>query len=369
MPRSPSPERSSERYRQKRSYSRERSRRSPSPRRSPRHRRESERSREEYTRRSSPLQGSPPRRDRSDRGRDYPPSSNGAPPRGFTARGDRRPPVEDVSDDDIKAESYQDLRRLKRIKLRERNVASIWRVTPSPPPEERARLEREMAEAAEAHHAMQAQQHQAHSHHGSKKQGASAPVEPPAEGLAVPETDAGTPALPELDPLEAELNQREASLFTSWLETQRAAAADAAAAAAAAEEEDRLVGPEAPAGAGGVNADYGTHLRPGEGTAMAAFVQSGQRIPRRGEVGLTSSEIDNFESAGYVMSGNRHARMNAVRIRKENQVYTAEEKAALAMFNYEENKRKEAKILDDMKRLVHKTLGPDAGLDPVEEEG
>lgn len=71
----------------------------------------------------------------------------------------------------------------------------------------------------------------------------------------------------------------------------------------------------------------------------------------------------------YVMSGNRHARMNAVRIRKENQVYTAEEKAALAMFNYEENKRKEAKILDDMKRLVHKTLGPDAGLDPVEEEG
>lgn len=60
-------------------------------------------------------------------------------------------------------------RRLKRIKLRERNVASIWRVTPSPPPEERARLEREMAEAAEAHHALQAQQHQAHSHHGSKK--------------------------------------------------------------------------------------------------------------------------------------------------------------------------------------------------------
>lgn len=39
------------------------------------------------------------------------------------------------------------------------------------------------------------------------------------------------------------------------------------------------------------------------------------------------------------------------------QVYTAEEKAALAMFNMEENKRKEQKILADMQRLVQKTLG------------
>ena len=41
------------------------------------------------------------------------------------------------------------------------------------------------------------------------------------------------------------------------------------------------------------------------------------------------------------------------------QVYTAEEKAALAMFNFEENKRKEAKILEDMRRLVQSTLGSD----------
>lgn len=39
------------------------------------------------------------------------------------------------------------------------------------------------------------------------------------------------------------------------------------------------------------------------------------------------------------------------------QVYTAEEKAALAMFNMEENKRKEQKILADMQRLVQRTLG------------
>ena len=42
---------------------------------------------------------------------------------------------------------------------------------------------------------------------------------------------------------------------------------------------------------------------------------------------------------------------------KENQVYSAEEKAALAMFNFEENKRKEAKVLEDMKKLVDRTLG------------
>lgn len=60
----------------------------------------------------------------------------------------------------------------------------------------------------------------------------------------------------------------------------------------------------------------------GEGSAMAQFVQEGQRIPRRGEIGLGSEDIDKFENAGYVMSGSRHRRMNAVRVRKENQVYS-----------------------------------------------
>ena len=38
---------------------------------------------------------------------------------------------------------------------------------------------------------------------------------------------------------------------------------------------------------------------------MAAFVAEGKRIPRRGEIGLTSDEIVTFEDAGYVMSGSR----------------------------------------------------------------
>jgi hypothetical protein len=54
------------------------------------------------------------------------------------------------------------------------------------------------------------------------------------------------------------------------------------------------------------------------------------------------------------------------------QVYTAEEKAALAMYNFEENKKKEQKILADMQRLVERTLGddeePDAAAQPAEAE-
>ena len=52
------------------------------------------------------------------------------------------------------------------------------------------------------------------------------------------------------------------------------------------EEEIVLVGPVLPDGEGGHAApgSYGGALRPGEGEAMAAYVQSGKRIPRRGEV-------------------------------------------------------------------------------------
>ncbi|GAB2275226.1 hypothetical protein Dimus_009987 [Dionaea muscipula] len=104
---------------------------------------------------------------------------------------------------------------------------------------------------------------------------------------------------------------------------------------------------------------YGGALRPGEGDAIAQYVQQGKRIPRRGEVGLSADEIQKFESLGYVMSGSRHQRMNAIRIRKENQVYSAEDKRALAMFNYEEKSKREAKVMADLQRLVQRTIGQD----------
>ena len=61
--------------------------------------------------------------------------------------------------------------------------------------------------------------------------------------------------------------------------------------------------------------------------------------------------------SGYVMSGSRHKRMNAVRMRKENQVYSAEEKRALAMFNYEEKQKRENQMLADFRQLINQKLG------------
>ncbi|KAJ4798893.1 Ras-induced vulval development antagonist protein [Rhynchospora pubera] len=106
---------------------------------------------------------------------------------------------------------------------------------------------------------------------------------------------------------------------------------------------------------------YGGALRPGEGDAIAQYVQQGKRIPRRGEVGLSADEIQKFEGLGYVMSGSRHQRMNAIRIRKENQVYSAEDKRALAMFNYEEKSKREHKVMADLQRLVQRHIGQDTG--------
>ncbi len=51
--------------------------------------------------------------------------------------------------------------------------------------------------------------------------------------------------------------------------------------------------------------DYGGALRPGEGAAIAQYVQLNKRIPRRGEVGWNGEEIDQLEKLGYVMSGSR----------------------------------------------------------------
>ena len=49
--------------------------------------------------------------------------------------------------------------------------------------------------------------------------------------------------------------------------------------------------------------------------------------------------------------------MNAVRMRKENQVYSAEEKRALAMFNYEEKQKRENQMLADFRQLINQKLG------------
>lgn len=108
--------------------------------------------------------------------------------------------------------------------------------------------------------------------------------------------------------------------------------------------------------------DYGKALLAGEGAAIAQYVQQNLRIPRRGEIGWTGGEIDRLEDEGYVMSGSRHKRMNAVRLRKENQVYSAEEKRALAMITFEEKQQKENKIIGDFRSMLKTQLDDnDAG--------
>ncbi|KAI8618474.1 ras-induced vulval development antagonist-domain-containing protein [Chytriomyces sp. MP71] len=125
-------------------------------------------------------------------------------------------------------------------------------------------------------------------------------------------------------------------------------------------DEDEPVGP-APLPEQDMKLDsraYGGALLAGEGSALAAYVQSGKRIPRRGEIGLQPEEIQAYEDVGFVMSGSRHRRMNAVRIRKENQVISAEEKNALLMFAQQEKLRKETETIALLKEMVSAKMKP-----------
>jgi len=108
---------------------------------------------------------------------------------------------------------------------------------------------------------------------------------------------------------------------------------------------------------------YGGALLRGEGSAMAAFLKDGTdvRIPRRGEIGLASDEIAAYESVGYVMSGSRHRRMNAVRMRKENQVISAEEKRGILKLQQEERERREAILREEFQQLVSDKLKSGGG--------
>jgi hypothetical protein len=81
-------------------------------------------------------------------------------------------------------------------------------------------------------------------------------------------------------------------------------------------------------------------------------MQQGKRVPRRGEVSWSGGQIEHLESVGYVMSGNRHKRMTEVRLRKEAQVQTAEEKKAFALAMFEQKSEREEKIMAEFKALL-----------------
>ena len=49
--------------------------------------------------------------------------------------------------------------------------------------------------------------------------------------------------------------------------------------------------------------------------------------------------------------------MNAIRMRKENQIISAEERRALAQFNIEEKAKRENKIVADFREMISKKIG------------
>lgn len=286
----------------------------------------------------------PPPRGGADWGRPPPPRPAPQQQRWAKFPGFNTIPPEEVPSqwDDIRAESLADHRRQKRLRMWETGYFSMWRNSPSPPPgtdDSSSESEDERGGAAA----------NGGTAHLSERDAAKA-----ARKAAALEKFNGQ--ILQFDAMEAEL-------FRVWAEAEEAKAAAEAAAAVVEQEEEADVGPVLPGQAliNKAKANMGGFLLPGEGDRMLEYVASGKRIPRRGEVGLTSDQIEHYEKVGYVMSGSRHSRMNAVRMRKENQIYSAEEKAALAMLNFEENKRKEAKLLEDMRMLVEKTMAGAAG--------
>lgn len=149
-------------------------------------------------------------------------------------------------------------------------------------------------------------------------------------------------------------SSEEAEGMEVWVEKNKAECSGS-------EDEDGVIGPVQKQHVTLSTKDYGKALLPGEGAAMAAYVAEGKRIPRRGEIGLTSDQIASFEAVGYVMSGSRHRRMEAVRIRKENQIYSADEKRALTMFSKDERQKREYRILSQFKEMVNSKVATEKG--------
>lgn len=57
------------------------------------------------------------------------------------------------------------------------------------------------------------------------------------------------------------------------------------------------------------------------------------------------------------MSGNRNKVLTAVRLRKENQVYSAEERRELLQLHQEERLKRENTVLGDFRKLIEEKFG------------
>ena len=97
---------------------------------------------------------------------------------------------------------------------------------------------------------------------------------------------------------------------------------------------------------------------------MASYLKQGARIPRRGEIGISADSINRFEREGYVMSGNRHAAMNAVRMRKEAQVAAVEDRQRILREGMEARRAREEEIVRNFKSLINERTQKGLALGP-----
>ncbi|KAI9471662.1 ras-induced vulval development antagonist-domain-containing protein [Coemansia mojavensis] len=86
--------------------------------------------------------------------------------------------------------------------------------------------------------------------------------------------------------------------------------------------------------------------------STGANAQSKGHISRQGEI--TKQKIGRLESAGYVMSGNRHRRINDVQLRKEGQAISTEEKRQMLLQSQEERQQKEMQIISEFRDMLAK---------------
>jgi len=110
-----------------------------------------------------------------------------------------------------------------------------------------------------------------------------------------------------------------------------------------------FIGPQLPAKVQLAHIEMGTALFPGEWSALSAYREHGYLA--EGRQGLSFEQIHSYEDKGGVMCGSRHRWMEAVRLSKENQIYSAEKKRV--DYDFQERLKRENKVLHS---LVHDKL-------------
>ncbi|XP_064454864.1 NKAP family protein CG6066-like [Ornithodoros turicata] len=260
-----------------------------------------------------------------------------------------RRPLPDLSDD------FMARRRKEREKIGAVGVRTLWAESPERPVNSDDNLEKKQGaesktERKEKKHKKRKHKHESHHHKKKKKHNKEEKKKKKKEPKKTVKKHRKRSSTSSSDGSSTDEsdNDKDSEDFEKWT-VKKAHGSDS-------DEEEEVIGPLPKQQIHLTEKEYGKALLPGEGAAMAAYVAEGKRIPRRGEIGLTSGEIESFESVGYVMSGSRHRRMEAVRLRKENQIYSADEKRALAMFNKEERQKRESKILSQFKEVIKAKL-------------